>query len=109
MEGYQKVCPFCNLAFDENEIQIHIGIEHLGIAPEDFERIEKTKSPINQEIIQNIKDINAKTIETTSLRFQCEYCEKSFLTNLSLQKHQKFVHSRSKNSSKSVNCDKGVY
>ena len=61
----QKVCPFCELVFNEDKIKDHIGSKHLGIPT------------INGNIIKEEKK---------------HICEKDFLCEASLQKHQKFLH-----------------
>ena len=70
MDSKEKICPFCEGIFGISEIKDHIGIEHLGLQSGDF--IEKEEAA----------------------QFKCEVCSTSFISEISLQKHAKFAHSK---------------
>ena len=88
-----KVCPFCELQLDEDKIKGHIGSEHLGInvenEPIDFEN--ELEAVVKLEII----DVNEDRKISTVANFQCDDCEKHFLSESSLEKHCGFVHQSS--------------
>ena len=70
MNSKEKICPFCEGIFCITKIKEHIGIEHLGYQSKDF--IEE------KEVSQ----------------FQCEVCSTQFISEISLQRHVKFSHSK---------------
>ena len=81
MDSIEKICPFCEGIFGISEIKDHIGIEHLGMQAGDF-------------------------IEETSSQFKCEHCPTSFISELSLQRHVKFSHSKVKENDHKTNDKK---
>ena len=81
MDSKEKICPFCEGIFGISEIKDHIGIEHLGLQSGDF--IEKEEAP----------------------QFQCDVCSTSFITEISLQRHLKFSHSKVEQSGEKTRID----
>ena len=73
MNSKEKICPFCKGIFSFSEIKAHIGIEHLGLQSEDFIE-EKQASPASQ--------------------FRCEVCSTQFISEISLERHVLFSHSK---------------
>ena len=79
MELNKKICPFCNIDFDEDKIKDHIGFEHLGIPPTENESIRVEEAEISEK------------------HYSCEMCPIQFKDYNSLKKHQEFVHLYIKN------------
>ena len=70
MNSKEKICPFCKGIFSFSEIKAHIGIEHLGLQSGDF--IE----------------------EKPASQFRCEVCSTQFISEISLERHVLFSHSK---------------
>ena len=85
MDSKEKICPFCEAIFGISEIKDHIGIEHLGLQSGDF--IEKEEAS----------------------QFQCEVCSTSFISEISLQRHVQFSHSKvEKNVEKTIDKEDSI-
>ena len=57
-----KTCPFCELNFNGDKIKFHIGVQNLGIHPEDLDENESSESPNNVEKAAFDCDIRSKTL-----------------------------------------------
>ena len=94
MCSVDRICPFCEIVFNEDKIKEHIAIQHLGIIPEYTEnQVHETKKSIELSV----------KLETADF-LQCEYCGKRFLSEINLQKHQKSLHKTLKNSETNKKC-----
>ena len=91
-----KICPFCQLEFDEDKIKFHIGVQHLGIHPEAEELDEvENESPIENKT----NEIEEAKLEVKST-YDCEICSKSLSSAHGLEGHMQLVHQ-----SKRLPCD----
>ena len=78
-----KICPFCQVVFDENKIKDHIGFEHLGLRPEH----ETIKETVHHE--ENDANSDSKNLHQY---FECDECFTRFKNLVSYEKHVKFIH-----------------
>ena len=67
MDSKQKICPFCEEVFNVTEIKDHIGIAHLSLDSGDFKE---------------------------DTQFMCVECSTHFISEISLERHKKFSHSK---------------
>ena len=75
-----KVCPFCQLDFDEDKIKFHIGVQHLGFHPE-AEELNETETN-NQ----------SKDKPEEKSMYNCKICSKLLSSAHGLENHMKVVH-----------------
>merc|ERR1711860_204768 len=105
-----RICPFCNVSFDKNEIKDHIGIDHLKpIIIGNYDRPEiNIKEPLltslglNPKII--LRKLTPEQLQDHGLvdqpmdfspdvtNFRCDKCDKIFFSNANLKRHTQSVH-----------------
>ena len=91
-----KTCPFCELDFAEDKIRFHMGVQHLGILPEDLDEEEnETKTnDVGEAHVSSNDKLDVKSA------FDCEICSKTLSCSTLLIKHKKVVHQ-----SKRLSCE----
>ena len=80
-----KTCPFCELDFAEDKIRFHMGVQHLGILPEDLDE-EENESKTND--FGEAHDSSNDKLYVKSA-FDCEICSKTLSCSTLLIKHMK--------------------
>ena len=95
-----KICPFCQLDFNEDKIKFHIGVQHLGFHPEAEELIEDIANEQSKDD-QEPKKYKIKDPKMSKNRkYHCEHCDKTFTS-----KSYKNAHVKTKHQSQRLPCE----
>ena len=86
----EKICPFCEVIFDQELIKDHIEIEHLGLETEAFQSTNEIGCNDCDKKFTSQSDLKIhQNIAHPSFKFACEKCEVRFLSESSLNLHSK--------------------